>query len=157
MTGAGPVAFVGRLTLDVPAATAAWCAAGVVAAVVLLEARAEGSVRRRVVRTALRATVVLAVLAALAGAARETSSARAGTLVLLADDASGATPEGRAALEALTARARAAAERAGGTLRVVPFAATARGPAAAAGPAGDATADRSRLAPALAAAALLAP
>ncbi len=157
-----PAVVLGGLTLDVPVATAALVAAAVCVVVALLEARGEGTVKRRVVRTALRATILAAVLAALAGVAHETTSERAGTVVLLADDASRATPEGRAALDAL-ARARAAAERAGGTLRVVPFAASVRGatgPATDGGTAGadgDAGgADRSRLAPALAAAALLA-
>ncbi len=145
-------------TLGVPAATAAAVAVAVAVAVALLEGRAEGTPRRRAARIALRTTILGCVLAALAGAARTTSASRPGTVVLLADDASRTTPEGRAALDALLARARAAAARTGATVRVLPFAAAAHAPRDAGAPAevaGDAP--RSRLAPALAAAALAAP
>lgn len=154
--GLGPA--LATWELGVPGATAVAVAVAVAIAVTLLEVRAEGTPRRRAVRTVLRTLVLGCVLAALAGAARTTTTSRPGTVVLLADDASGATPEGRAALDALTARARAAAARTGATLKVLPFAAAAHAPhdgSATAGVADDRP--RSRLAPALAAAALAAP
>lgn len=143
-------AAAGRLALGVDTVALALGAAAVVLATALLEARADASVGRRVARTAVRALALLAVGLAVAGPAwtRPTDAPRA--TVVLVDDASVEDPAGRAAVDALLRRAQA-----GGARRVVrPFGATPRVEGA---PAVAPPRPRSRLAPALSAAALAVP
>lgn len=125
--------------------------------VVVLEARAQGSRARRLARVVVRSAILLAIALAIAAPSLREDEVAPHRRVVLLDRAVRAIPGGAEAADALLARARATSAADGGALDVFDFDLEARrsdtgAPRPATRDAGPAP--RSRVAPALAAAAL---
>jgi hypothetical protein len=98
----------------------------VVAILEALGARGEASGARRLARAAVRSLVLAIVAAALVGPSLTSQAQAPRRLVLLVDDHSRATAGGRAAADDLVRLARESCVKSGASLVVVPFGATPR-------------------------------